>query len=143
MLKRLTLWVRSGGAKKFDFSNRTDRSDTFPHSPTNLLRRATCRIPPIVVYYVRASNISSNASISISLYSLCSVITQGTSSAISLNQGIGRSHRVSCHENSTSERQKGSSVMLLALVQHDVARGCNTLGYLGVATVYVASLLSE
>ena len=48
MLKRLALWVHSGGAKKFDFSNRTDRSYKFPHSPTNLLRRATCRIPPIV-----------------------------------------------------------------------------------------------
>ena len=62
---------------------------TNSHIAPDLLRRATCRIPPIVVYYVSASNISSNASISISLYSPCSVITQRTSSAISLNQGIG------------------------------------------------------
>jgi len=33
--------------------------------------------------------------------------------------------------------------MLLALVQNYVARDCNTLGYLGVATIYVASLLSD
>ena len=123
-LKRLALWVHSGGAKKFDFSNRTDRSDTFPHSPTNLLRRATCRIPPIVVYYVRASNISSNASISISLYSPCSVITQGTSSAISLNQGIGRSHRVSCHaeplagEIPAADRCKCAGVKRGAILDH-------------------------
>ena len=62
---------------------------------------------------------------------------------LKLNQSIGRSHLVSCHENSTSERQRGSSIMLLALVQHDVSRGCNTLGYLGVATVSDASLLSD